>query len=130
LRLGEKKGEASLVRKILLVIKSPPYGSGRAAEGFRMATAMIAMDVLPQILFIEDGVYCLVRNQKPEAVGLVSFGERLKTLADLVGVYAVSDSMIQRKLTQNNMDESYNVKTLSLDEATTLISQNEAIITF
>jgi len=118
------------VRKILLVIKSPPYGSGRAAEGFRMATAMIAMDLLPQILFIDDGVYCLVRNQKPEAAGLASFGERLKTLADLVGLYAVSDSIVQRKLKQIDLDENYNVKTLSLDEATRLILQNETLITF
>jgi len=119
-----------LVKKILLVIKSAPYGSGRAAEGFRMATAMIAMDVLPQILFVDDGVYCLVRNQKPEAVGLISFGERLKTLADLVGLNALSDSMVQRKLKQSDLEEDYNIKTLSLDEAIKLISQDETVITF
>ena len=116
--------------KILLVIKSPPYGSGRAAEGFRMATAMIAMDVLPQILFIDDGVYCLVRNQKPEAAGLVSFGERLKTLADLVGLYTVSDSLSQRKLKSSDLDENYNVKIISLAETAKMISQNETVITF
>lgn len=119
-----------MVRKVLLIIKSPPHGNGRAAEGFRIATAMIAMDVLPQILFVEDGVYCLVRNQTPETVGLASFEERLKSLADLVGVYAVSDSMVQRKLKKNDLDENYNVKNLSLDETSKLVSQNETIITF
>jgi len=125
------KGVAKpMVRKILLVIKSAPYGSGGAAEGFRIATAMIAMDVLPQILFIDDGVHCLVRNQTPEAAGLTSFGERLRTLADLVGLYAVSDSMRQRKLKQSDLDENFKVKTLSLDETAKLISQGETIITF
>ena len=119
----------TLTTKILLIIKSPPYGSGRAAEGFRVATAMIAMDVLPQILFIEDGVYCLVKDQKPEAAGLVSFGERLKTLADLIGLYAVSDSLSQRKLKPSDLDD-YNTKTILLEETAKLISQNEAIITF
>lgn len=118
------------MNKILLVVKSPPYGSGRAAEGFRMATAMIAMDVLPQILFIDDGVYCLVRNQKPEAAGLASFGEKLKALADLVGLYAVSDSLSQRKLKTSDLDENYNAKTLSLDELAKLVSKNETVITF
>jgi len=118
------------VKKILLVIKSPPYGSGRAVEGFRMATAMIAMDLLPQILFVDDGVYCLVRNQTPEAAGLVSFGERLKTLADLVGLYAESSSLAQRKLKQGDLDENYGVKILSLKETARLISQNETVITF
>ena len=116
--------------KILLVIKSSPHGSGKAAEGLRMATALIAMDVLPRILFIEDGVYCLLKNQKPEAAGLSSFEERLKTLSDLIGLYALSDSVRQRKLTQNDFDGNYKVESLSLDKTTQLISQNETTITF
>jgi len=119
-----------VVRAILLVIKSAPYGSGRAAEGFRIATAMIAMDMLPKILFIDDGVYCLVKNQKPEAAGLTSFGERLKTLADLVGLQAVSNSMVKRNLRISDLDETYNVKMISLDEATELVAENDVVITF
>jgi tRNA 2-thiouridine synthesizing protein C len=122
--------EQIMISKVLLIIKSPPYGNSKANEGFRMATAMIAMDVLPQILFVEDGVYCLVKNQKAETVGLTSFGERLKTLADLVGLQALSDSLFQRKLKTSDLDENYNVKTLAIDEAADLIAQNEAVITF
>jgi len=95
-----------------------------------MATAMIAMDMLPQILFIDDGVYCLLKNQTPEAVGLVSFRERLKTLSDLVGLLVASYSLSQRKLKQKDLDKNYNVKTLLLGEVTELISQNETTITF
>jgi tRNA 2-thiouridine synthesizing protein C len=116
-------------RQILLIVKSSPYGSLRAAEGFRMATAMIAMDVLPQLLFIDDGVYCLLKNQKPEGAGLNSFAERLKTLADLVGLHAVSDSMVKRNL-RNSDFEAYNVKTISLDEGAELIAENDVVITF
>jgi tRNA 2-thiouridine synthesizing protein C len=119
-----------MANKILLIVKSSPYGWGNVAEGFRIATAMIAMDFLPQILFIDDGVYCLVGNQKPEVAGLPSFGERLKTIADLVGLHACSESLSQRKLKQSDLDESYNTKFLSLDEAAKLIEQNEAVITF
>jgi len=117
-------------KKILLIVKTSPYGSVRAAEGFRIATAMIAMDVLPQLLFIDNGVYCLLKNQKPEAAGLNSLVERLKTLADLVGFYVVSDSMVKRKLRNSDFDETYNVKTISLGEAAELIAENEAVIAF
>ena len=119
-----------LVRNILLAIKSPPYGSGKAAEGFRLATAMIAMDVLPQILFIDDGVYCLISDQKPEVAGFVSFEERLKTLADLVGLFAVSESLKQRKLRSADLDGNFNIKMISLDETARLFSQNNILITF
>ena len=117
-------------KKIILVIKSSPYGSLMATEGFRIATAMIAMDVLPQLLFIDDGVYCLLKNQRPEAAGLNSHYERLKTLADLVGLYAVRDSMAKRDLKITDLDESFNVKLLSIDEAAKLIIENETVIAF
>jgi tRNA 2-thiouridine synthesizing protein C len=119
-----------MVKKILLVIKNPPYGSGRAAEGLRVATAMIAMDVLPEILFIDDGVYCLLKNQKPETAGLKSFGDRLKTLSDLVGLKASSDSLSQRHLEQADISEDYEFKALAPREIADLFSQNEAVITF
>ncbi len=117
-------------RKILLVIRSPPYGSLMAAEGFRIATAMIAMDVLPQLLLIDDGVYCLLKNQRPEAAGLDSHYERLRTLADLVGLYAVRDSVVKRNLKVIDLDESLNVKLLSVDETAELIVENETVIAF
>lgn len=119
-----------MISKVLLIVKNPPYGSVKASEGLRIATAMIAMDVLPQILFVEDGVYCLVRKQKAQAVGLSSFEERLKTLADLVGLHAFSDSLFQRKLKDSDLDENFNVKVLSIDETVELIARNEVVIAF
>jgi sulfur relay (sulfurtransferase) DsrF/TusC family protein len=119
-----------MLRKVLLVIKSSPYGRLMAAEGFRIATAMIAMDVLPQLLFIDDGVYCLLKNQRPEAAGLNSHYERLKTLAVLVGLPAERDSMVKRDLRISDFDESFNVKLMSSDEAAKLIMKNETTITF
>jgi len=119
-----------MVNKILLVIKSPPYGNGKAAEGLRMATAMIAMDVLPKIMFIDDGVYCLIKNQTPEAAGLTSFGERLKTIADLVGLFAVSPSLVMRNLKQSDLEEECKAKTISIDQAAELMQDSKAVITF
>jgi len=117
-------------KKFLLVIKNSPYRSLSATEGFRIATAIIAMDVLPELLFIDDGVYCLVKGQRPETVGLESYLERLKTLADLVGLHAVKESMVERKLEFADLDEGLHVKVITLDEATELLVENEAVITF
>lgn len=115
---------------VLLVIRSPLYGSGRASEGLRLATAMIAMDVLPQILFVDEGVYCLLRNQAPEATGLTSLGERLKAIADLVGIHVLSDSLAKRNLKQDDLESDYHVQTLTLDEAVNLFAQSKSVITF
>jgi len=117
-------------KKVLFVVKSPPYGNVLASECFRMATALIAMDVLPQILFIDDGVYCLVREHKPETAGLNSFSERLKTLADLVELYVEESSLQKRNLGQADLDVNYNLKMISKEEVTGLFLENETVITF
>lgn len=117
-------------KRILLVVKSPPYRSVLAAEGFRVATAMIAMDVLPQILFIDDGVYCLMKEQNPEQAGLQSFHERLKTLADLTELYVAEESLHKRNLKRNDLDRNYNLRTVSIEEAANLFLENETVISF
>ena len=119
-----------MVNKILVVIKSCTRESSRAAEGFRMTTAMIAMNVLPQVLFADEGVYWLIKKQTPEVASAASLRERLKTISDLVGVHVLSDALIQRKLERDDLEGSYNAKSLSLDEASQLLAQNDAVITF
>jgi len=101
-----------------------------ASEGLRIATALIAMDILPQLIFIDDGVYCLVKNQKTEAAGLNSFYDRLKTLADLVGLYVTKDSLGKRNLEIEDLDKTYNAKAISLTKAAKLIAENEVTIAF
>ena len=117
-------------KKILLVIKSPPYGSLMAAEGLRIATALIAMDILPQLVFIDDGVYFLVKNHKPEVAGLNPFYERLKTLADLVGLFVAENSLKERDLGIKDLDETYSSKVVSLSEVAKLVTNNEIAIAF
>jgi len=117
-------------KKILLVIKSPPYGSLMTVEGLRIATALIAMDILPQLVFIDDGIYCLVKNLKPEDAGLVSFYDRLRTLADLVGLYVAKDSFAKRNLRIEDLDETYGAKVISLTEVAKLVAENEIAIAF
>lgn len=117
-------------RKILLVVKSSPLGTVLAAECFRIAAAMIAMDVLPQILFIDDGVYCLLKGPNPEQAGLQSFREHLKTVADLVGLYVAEHSLRRRNLKKTDLNENYNLKTISMGEITNLFLGNETVVTF
>jgi sulfur relay (sulfurtransferase) DsrF/TusC family protein len=122
--------EETMPGAVLLMIKSPLYGSGIAGEGLRMATAMIAMDVLPRILFVDEGVYCLLKNQAPEGAGLASFMERLKAISDLVGINVLSDSLDTRNLKHDDLESDYNVKTLTLDEAADMFAQSSSVITF
>lgn len=101
-----------------------------AAEGLRIATALIAMDILPQLVFIDDGIYCLVKNPKPETAGLDSFYDRLKTLADLIGLYVAKDSFARRNLSIEDLNETYDAKAISLTEIAKLVAENGITIAF
>lgn len=126
--MDQVASESAMVKTILLVFKGSPQEEG-IAEGFRVATAMIAMDILPQLLFIDDGVFWLVKK-KLDQLENPSVKERLQTISDLVGLQVLSDSLAQRKLKSNDLDEGLDAKVLSLDEAAELIRQNDAAIAF
>jgi sulfur relay (sulfurtransferase) DsrF/TusC family protein len=117
-----------MVNTILLVFKGSSQEEG-VAEGFRVATAMIAMDVLPQLLFVDDGVFWLVKKTLDQLEN-PSVKERLQTISDLVGLQVLSDSLAQRKLKPSDLDESFSVKVLLPDDAAELVLQNEAVIAF
>lgn len=119
-----------MTRKILLIIKSPPYGSLMAAEGLRIATALVAMDILPKLVFVDDGIYCLVKSHKPEAAGLNPLYDRLKTLADLVGLHVATESLAKRDMNADDLDEKYNVTVILQGEVAELVAENEVVIAF
>ena len=126
--MDQVASDSAMVNKILLVFKGSPQEE-EVAEGFRVATAMIAMDVLPQILFVDDGVFWLVK-EKLDQLENPSVKERLQTISDLVGLQVLSDSLAQRQLKPNDLDKGYNARVLALDEAAELILQNDAVIAF
>jgi len=54
----------------------------------------------------------------------------LKTLADLIGLYVAEHSLNQRNLKKTDLNENYNLKTVSMDDITNLFLENETVITF
>lgn len=55
--------EASSERPVLLLFRRPPYGTVYPAEGLRMAEALLAFQLPVRAVFMEDGVYNLLRGQ-------------------------------------------------------------------
>jgi len=91
---------------------------------------MIAWDTIPKLLFLDDGVYCLMRDQKPEVLGLESHKELFETLSDLLELYADEESMTKRGLTADDLDERYRARILPTDGVVELIEKNEVVIAF
>ncbi|MEM2869234.1 MAG: DsrE family protein [Thermoplasmata archaeon] len=67
----------------MLLFRRPPYGSVYPAEGLRVAKAILAFQVCLRVVFIEDGVYNLVRGQ---GGGELGFGDLGAAFAELSGM--------------------------------------------
>jgi len=72
----------------MIIIKSGPEEGLKAGEGLRLVAAMLGMDHIPIIVFMKEGVRCLLRGAYGE-----TGGEYLKTAADLAGINVLSDSL-------------------------------------
>jgi tRNA 2-thiouridine synthesizing protein C len=91
--------------KAAVVMRKAPYGSVYTAEGFRtiMGIAVFEMDI--DVVFLDDGVYALVKGQNPEKLDMKPLGDGFPMLGDF-GVnkfYVHDESLAERGLTADDL---------------------------
>ena len=72
-------------KKLLFISRSPPYGSDRAQAILDMSLAAAVFEQDVEMLFLEDGVYQLLRGQDGGAIGAKTLGNALEVI-ELYGV--------------------------------------------
>ena len=67
---------------VTVLMRKAPYGSVYTAEGFRsmMGIGVFEMDI--SVLFADDGVYALVKDQNPERLDMQPLGEGFPMLPE------------------------------------------------
>jgi len=85
---------------IAVLMRKAPYGSVYTAEGFRslMGIGVFEMDI--RVLFVDDGVYALVKGQNPAALDMKPLGDGFPTLRDfgVTRFYVHEPSLAERGL--------------------------------
>ena len=54
---------------LLLIIRKPPFGWIHIVEAVRLAAAAGSLTIPVTLIFIDDGVYCPLKDQFPKAIG-------------------------------------------------------------
>ena len=90
---------------VAVLMRKAPYGSVYTAEGFRtiMGVAVFEMDI--SVVFVDDGVYALVKGQNPEKLDMKPLGDGFPMLSDF-GVkkfYVHEESLTNRGLTTDDL---------------------------
>jgi tRNA 2-thiouridine synthesizing protein C len=91
--------------QVTILMRKAPYGSVYTAEGFRsmMGIGVFEMDI--SVLFVDDGVYALVKGQDPAALDMKPLGDGFPMLPDFgVEKFYVHDrSLSKRGLTEDDL---------------------------
>ncbi len=88
------------VKSLLLVFRRAPYGRSLPRAGYDVALAAAAFEQPVSLLFLDDGVWQLLPDQRAGEIGAKSITNTLDSLAlyDIDRLYVDADSMSRRGL--------------------------------
>jgi tRNA 2-thiouridine synthesizing protein C len=90
---------------VAVLMRKAPYGSVYTAEGFRtmMGIAVFEMDL--SVVFVDDGVYALVKDQDPAKLDMKPLGEGFPMLTefDVKQFYVHGESLRERALSTEDL---------------------------
>jgi tRNA 2-thiouridine synthesizing protein C len=97
--------EEELMNTVAVVMRKAPYGSVYTAEGFRtlMGIAVFEMDI--SVVFVDDGVYALLKAQDPSKLDMKPLGDAFPMLTefDVEKFYVHDESLRERGLTTDDL---------------------------
>lgn len=116
------------MNKVLLIVNKAPFGSVFAAEALRAGIAFAGMDLETKLIFANDGVFCLAKDQKPELAEMTSLKEGFDNAEEFgLKIFASQESMTERNLTESDCIKAEHITN---KELRSFIEDAETIINF
>ena len=127
---GTEVAAAGKVKKFMFVNRKAPYGTGYALEGLEVVLIAAAFDQDVSVVFLDDGVYELVKGQNTKAIEVKNFSPAYRALEgyDVEKLYVEKESLAARGLTPANLVVP--VEVLTATELSTLMAQQDVVISF
>ncbi|PCJ22277.1 MAG: sulfurtransferase complex subunit TusC [Gammaproteobacteria bacterium] len=117
-------------KKILVVNRKSPYGSLRSREAIDTLLVASAYGVDVSALYLDDGVFQLVKSQHPEQIQSKNIAKMVSAfeMYDLKNIYVDEQSIAYRGL--QAQDFVTPVKVLNTDQIKSLLHQQDQILSF
>jgi tRNA 2-thiouridine synthesizing protein C len=96
---------SEVVKKFMYLNRKAPYGTIYAWESLEVVLIGAAFDQEVRLLFVDDGVYQLVKGQDTAEIGMKNFSPTYRTLGDyeVKSIYVDKESLESRGLTQDDL---------------------------
>lgn len=93
------------MKRVGVLLRTAPYGSVYAAEGYRAIMGLGVFEMEVVVIFMDDGVYNLVKGQNPVRLEMKPLGEGFPMLPDFEvnRFYAHDVSLAERGLSTDDL---------------------------
>jgi tRNA 2-thiouridine synthesizing protein C len=101
---GNEK-EEKMSDQVAVLMRKAPYGSVYTAEGFRSMMGIGVFELDISAIFVDDGVYALVKGQDPSGLDMKALGDGFSMLPDfgVTRFYVHDQSLSERGLTVDDL---------------------------
>jgi sulfur relay (sulfurtransferase) DsrF/TusC family protein len=111
---------------LMIVIKSGPAAVARVEEGLRLTAAMLGYDMLPVIVFVDEGVECL----RSGAFEDPTMDDYIEAASDLAGIYALSESLDARGVREGDFAENVEVTSIDLGGLAEMMAECDKVAAY
>ena len=96
-----------VVKKFCYMNRKAPYGTIYALESLEVVLIAAAFDQDISLVFADDGVYQLTKNQDTDGIGMKNFSKTYTALGDydIKKVYVEKESLDERGLSKDDIQE-------------------------
>ena len=118
------------MEKVAILMRKAPYGSVYTAEGFRSVMGIGVFEMDAALIFVDDGVYALVKDQNPEKLDMQPLGEGFPMLPEF-GVnrfYVHQPSLEERGLSVDDL--VMEVQLVDNAGLSKLLAEHDAVLPF
>ena len=114
---------------VIVIFRKGPYGQINSLEGIRVAQGLLVLDVETEAVFIDDGVFNLIKDQNPDGIGHHSVMGALEAMHRYeIPIYAIESSLRQRGIIPEDLDPKLEVKVITINDLSELLTKAEATL--
>jgi tRNA 2-thiouridine synthesizing protein C len=116
--------------KFLFIMKKSPHGSTYPQEGLEVILIMAAYDQIINVLFTDDGVFCLKKGQSTAGIKVKDFSATFKVLESygIEHMYVDKESLEARGLKESDL--LTNVELVGSEQMREFIREQDVILPF
>ena len=119
-----------VVKKFMYVNRRAPHGTVYAQESLEVVLIGAAFDQDVSVVFLDDGVYQIRKDQDTGAIGTKNFSKTFRALEmyDVEKLYVEKESMEARGMTEDDLNVPVEVKTS--EEIGRLMEEQDVVLSF